>query len=253
MANNLFDIARFLTTTLSGLVFVYGAYWAFSIRKALAVRVYRNQALGIGLIALSFAIFSLEADVISGVFNIVSGPILIGTYIPVLFASAIFTFYWIDSSVKAARRTDPLFRDTLHWSDVRVACWALMIVGLAVFLFVYGLNIYQTIPALSDAWITIPLVTGLSGVIVLPFSVLRSRDKTFRSHLKWFGIFVLFELVLTLSSILVDLLPLALVQMSYLIPTFALLLGEGYALYKSARSLAPLNTIPRIENAPRVS
>lgn len=38
---------------------VYAAYWAFSIRRALALGLYRSQALGIGLVAVGYYLFSV--------------------------------------------------------------------------------------------------------------------------------------------------------------------------------------------------
>jgi hypothetical protein len=64
-----YDLVYVLTYAVPALMFLFAAYWAFSIRSALAVRLYRNQAFGIGLIALCFAIFFVVIGIPNDVYN----------------------------------------------------------------------------------------------------------------------------------------------------------------------------------------
>ncbi|HZW54889.1 MAG TPA: hypothetical protein VFF30_01220 [Nitrososphaerales archaeon] len=100
-------------------IYVYAAYWAFSARQALAVRLYRNQSLGIGLIVLAF-----WASLGSG-FTPGSAPLQLRVaLIQVSFILAVIVlFYWIDASLLASRRSDPLLRDTFRWSNLRIPFW----------------------------------------------------------------------------------------------------------------------------------
>src|SRR5256712_4362486 len=98
-------------------LFSYAAYWAFTIRRFLIHRLYRRQAswvagMGIYFVALSsfltFAIFySLNTIYVN-----VLGGLLIGSGFVVIFA-------WMDSTIRVARLSDPLSRDTLRWSKLR--------------------------------------------------------------------------------------------------------------------------------------
>lgn len=87
---------------------------------ALSVGEYRKQALGVRLIALAWMLLLLNYGVqaVTGSWALLS----LG------FGLVLMTlFYWIDSSVLAARRTDPLVWDTLWWARVRCVLWALTI------------------------------------------------------------------------------------------------------------------------------
>jgi hypothetical protein len=46
-------IANLALTFILLLIFLYPAYWAFSIPRVLAIRMYRMQAFGMGLICLA--------------------------------------------------------------------------------------------------------------------------------------------------------------------------------------------------------
>src|SRR5208282_2621530 len=88
-------------------IYSYAAYWAFSIRHALAVRLYRRQAFGIGFIILAIW-FTMGAFVLVPSTNLKLYTALTDPSFYFLF---IVLFYWIDASVLATRRSDPLLRD----------------------------------------------------------------------------------------------------------------------------------------------
>src|SRR6266436_571946 len=95
-------------------LFSYAAYWAFIIRKALVTGLYRRQALWAGTMGLYFVALStfltiaLSFNLTTLLVNILGGLLISSGFI-VLFA-------WIDSTVRVARRSDPLLRDTFRWS-----------------------------------------------------------------------------------------------------------------------------------------
>src|SRR5437879_486631 len=97
--------------------FSYATYWSFTIRRWLVHRIYRRQAtwvgrLGVYFVALSsFLTLALSTGVSSLYVNVVGG-LLIGSGFIVIFA-------WMDSTIRVARLSDPLFRDTLRWSKLR--------------------------------------------------------------------------------------------------------------------------------------
>jgi hypothetical protein len=219
----------------------YSAYWAFNIRRALAVRLYRNQALGIGLIALSFVF--LESGIT--VFDYISVPSTLfrSLLVSYFYFPLIMAFYWIDTSILAARRSDPLLRDTLNWRRLRIPLW-----GLNIFFTLLSLSviIYFRI-AMVSVLLSPPLtlvliaftpayITGISGLVYLPITARRSKDPTLRKHLQWFGAFTAFVLL----SVLLSLLPSDVLQsIAFNASRFVV----AYSLYRSARSLVTLNSL----------
>jgi len=238
------DIGILATLAIS----VYAAYWAFSIRRAMAIGVYRRQALGIGLVSLVFPLgFYLGTEGILPI-NLGEAFFLEG------YASFATLLYWIDASALAARRTDPLLRDTLHWTKVRIWIWALNLGVIFAYLLVVlyanaaGIASNNVVPtwALATVAVTIFLTIFIDGAfppilgaILLTIAARRSGDMALRANLRWFGLFGLFAFVATIASIF-----------SYPehhsgigLLTYAGLLVGGYFLYRSARSLAPLNRL----------
>lgn len=236
------------------LVSAYAAYWAFSIRHALAVGAYRRQALGIGLVALIFPLG----------FFIGTEPTPIGDFglfwfLP-LYAAFVTLLYWIDASALAARRSDPLLRDTLRWTKVRYLFWAL---NVAVIVLYISVSLYYQISGFNPSILSSPPLSSLLGVVtaivitveafvppilgalLLPVAASRSGDRALRGHLRWFGLFGLFAFMATYIS-----------AMSYpehhsgigLLTYLGLLVGGSF-LYRSARSLAPLNRFPLDERS----
>src|SRR3989442_4992398 len=115
----MFDSVSIVFVTLWVLVvglFSYAAYWAFIIRKALVTGLYRKQALWAGTMGLYFVSLStflsiaLSFNLTTLLVNILGGLLISSGFI-VLFA-------WIDSTVRVARRSDPLLRCTLRWSKL---------------------------------------------------------------------------------------------------------------------------------------
>jgi hypothetical protein len=205
-------------------VYIYPLYWALDIRRALAVHLYRNQALGIGLVSISF--MAAEIDPTGTAYGI----------------AVIVAFYWIDASVIAGRRTDPLLRDTLHWSRLRYGLWALLVISyVPEFVnIVLTRNPYYTpsnsvFGALAVAGF---LVAPVSGIVVLPLVAKRSRDPAFRRHVAWFGLSV----AMPFAGIIIGS-----VHDFYALQYFVSFALQGFFMYKSARSLVPLNKISLIE------
>lgn len=235
------------------LIFGYAAYWAFAIRRSLAIRVYRNQALGVGLIALGPLLFSLELLVTGGSPAGPGTPLLDAGYIATGFGLTLLVFYWIDASVLAARRGDPLLRDSFHWKRLRILLWIVNVAGVVasvvgVFSTGFG-SIGFPLSTFSGAlvtnlWLLPTLATAISGIIVLPTSAFRSGDAVLRTHLKWFALFSGAQLILIMASALGIILITSISEASAgSLLEFATSLVGGYCLYRSARSLVPLNRL----------
>lgn len=219
-------------------VFSYSAYWAFIIMRALQQGLYKKQALWVGgmaiyFVALStFLTFALTFNVNFLPINILGGLLISSGFIVI--------FLWIDSTIRVARRSDPLSRDALRWSKLRYL-WAFITTGGAI-----GALATSITTGFSTA---APFGGALFfGAIALIISARRSGDPTLRRHLKWtaFCIFMLWlgsQAEQPLSRAFADN---NLVQAV----TFALVAMGAYGLYRSARSLVPMGHIPRIDSLP---
>jgi len=247
------DFETIIAAAIVLLAYAYAAFWALNIRRNLKIGLYRHQALSIGLVAICAAWFT----------SLVDG----GTnYLPVaLFEEPIssigfFSFlaclvpilYWTDSSLLAARDSDPLQRDVLGWGRIRVALWgavAVSLVGGGAYT-VYELVFLAQQTAASNTYlvdvpfilnffaIVIPLaVPPASALIFLPVAVRRTRDLTLRRHLKWFGLGAGF---LGLGA-LVDLYltPLGIAS-PIPIASLVFFVTSAYSFYRSARATVPI-------------
>lgn len=210
---------------VAGFLELYATFWALSIRRRLPVRLYRNQAFGIGVVAASFALLDLDQFT-----PVVTGAGAVGSeFTPILSLVFLVLFYWIDASILAARRTDPLLRDTLHWRQLRFVFWAILAVSIVVsnlvqILILGGLGLF---------------VVPLSGAVFLPVAASRSGDASLRRQLKWLGVFVLLLLVIiTLAgaSGVGE-------NVYFIIAMLGGIYTADYCLYKSAKSLVPLNKL----------
>lgn len=223
-------------------MFVYAAYWALSIRRTLAVRLHRNQALGTALVAVSFALLAISAGISSTVSESSDGGLVTQVVAYGLVITSIM--YFVDSSVLAARRLDPLFRDVFGWTRLRFVLWPLL-AGLTAATVAVGAVVPNPPLPLALFGITPALLPAVSGILALSVSRARSADLTFKRHLTWFalfgGIFLVFVIILgvvpsfdinsTLSSA---------ETVEYFLP-FPPAFAAGYFLYRAAKSLVPLN------------
>lgn len=227
----------FLVATLP--IYAYAAYWAFGVRNSLAVPMYRRQALSVGLLTLTIWLTSYAFIILEDSPNLqFAYPFLFITFAIVLLAY----FYFTDITMKTSRRSDPLLRDTLYWSKLRIPLWIIVgftmgsIIGLAAFTvitsntallndFVSGDFQNPVINFINNYLTFVPFV----GVIVLPVVAYRAKwDRALRRHFFWLALATAFLLI----EIDVD--P----------PGFIILfLALGYFLYRSVRSLAPVSKI----------
>jgi hypothetical protein len=221
---------------LTTLMWGYSVYWALDLRRLLSAQLYRNQALALGLVAVAWAGFEL-ATVGSVTYypgNSVIGDISLLTLVIVL----VVTFYFTDSSVLAARKSDPLYRDTFRWRRLRLVVWPVIVISLLALLVLAAVSLsFLFSTGLFTILVFVPFFgTFGSALVLLPVSGRRSRDKTLRKNLQWFGLFGASILVTFVIGILTN----GVVSQA----TFYLLFAVGsYCIYRSTKSLAPLNRL----------
>jgi hypothetical protein len=87
--------------------FIYGAYWAFAIRRALVGRIYRTQALWLGALFIAALIAS------DGVLLPLSSNLLVAGVVRFLVYGpwpVLVVFAFLDSTMPVLRRSDPFLR-----------------------------------------------------------------------------------------------------------------------------------------------
>jgi hypothetical protein len=232
-------------------VYGYAAFWGFNIRKGLMVKLYRNQALGIGLVGVGLAYFTFAFD---GLVNFANfGNVGNGIAFALVFFAPLPLFYWTDQSLRAARQSDPLERDQFHWRRAGKILWIVIWIAL-VYNLLWDIYSYYVpsaqyyVPSLENSTGLLSLGTTIaafasfgiplaSSAILLPFAWRRSYDLTFRRHLKWFAL-----AAISLGFSFVWLLLFSPLSSDFLLVQYALLLLSGYFLYHSARAVIPLYT-----------
>lgn len=234
-----------ITQTVSVALFLYTAYWAFAIRRVLAVPLFRRQALWVGIVGTYFAAAFSYAG-IGGVYNTTNAVTnFIGSLL--FFLGFIIVFAWVDVTVRIARKTDPLRRDTFRWRRVRTVVWAmLVIVPSSVFLLSLPLLASNQSPSgilLLPALVTIVAIMLTTGPALL-LSGSRSKDSTLRRHLKWFGLFVLSLFTAVVGGFSLYLIHAQVIPIVGFIVGYTPFILAAYCLYRGARSLIPIGHLP---------
>jgi hypothetical protein len=248
--NGLPNVASYLL--LSVPVYSYAAYWSVSIRNALAAPLYRRQSLGIGLVTIAIWGVVLSFVLLP---NGTSSPATYFLNFSAFDLLFIVLFYWIDASVRTSRRSDPLVRDTLYWSKIRIPLWIAIIVTTLIPLLILGYvgvtSNTTVLNQLNEGTFGGPVVTfalnvvtnfsviiPICGIIYLPLIAARSKwNRNLRNHFLWFapasvGVLLIFFGPSSGSTSLAG----------NLISGFLLVL-VGYSLYRSAKALVPLNRV----------
>jgi hypothetical protein len=238
------------------LMFAYAAFWGFNLRTKLTIKLYRTQALGIGLVSIGIGYFAYFFGFPSNISPLPSSGALGNLTFVSIFYAILPLFYWTDVSLLTLRESDPLERDQFQWSRVRIVLWLLIIATLIINTV---LTIYISLPGNQNAQLQGPfilqaftVVTPLAvpltaAAILLPLAARRSRDFTMRRHLKWFALSAVFLASAFVVSVLVfaflgtDTFPNPFLASGIQILFF---FAAGYSLYRSARAIVPLYRFP---------
>jgi len=246
-------VAVFIEDIVAGVILALGAYWAFTIRRVLKSKSSRSEALWLG-VACIFLIPLLPTPTSTDpVIQLIIGVFFVAALPLVLLA-------WIDGTIRTARRSDPLFRDTIGWSKVRFVVWGVTIVLIAAY---FVLVIIETLTGTVVATVVGVLIAApyfpvvLAGSPALLLSARRTGSAIRRTNLKWFGLFALFLLASVVTNFIMA--P-SFAGQSFPSGLFYFLAFKGiyaigynvfqilfivatYCLYRNARSLAQLNRV----------
>jgi hypothetical protein len=235
MSGSLGPALLILTEVVDSAAIIYAAYWGFAIRRALVGRIYRNQALWLGVLSiLLFLTVFVPAPTTSDAVIIVLSDLPI-----VAFTLAFFAF--VDSTVPVARRSDPRLRNILHWDKIRFVAWGVLV--LVEMLGVYSDIMTENTGSNDVVGLFVLAVIGAPPMFI---AASRSMDRSLRGSLKWLGLTLLFFLGILLVAVGESAADFSDSTYSS-VPYGVVLLFIAYALYKSTRSLAPINRLPAIE------
>jgi hypothetical protein len=227
------DIISIATYVVGFIFYGFVAYSAVAIGRALSDRVYRRQAIGLASVTMLLILLDVFSTIYPPGSNDSQLFFVLG--FSLFYAVFIGTYYWIDASIRAARVTDPLNRDTWHWSKLRLAFWGYDI-GAFFFFLIAGLLFgvaFSNGPPIFVVFLLGPLfIMVFSGVVALPVAAHRSKDRILKKNLDWFGVYV----IVVLSF---EFLWSSFVNATNLEALIVEVVG-GYFLYRSAKSLAPL-------------
>jgi hypothetical protein len=266
MPDNLGPALADLSYIAVAAVFIYGAYWAFVIRRALVGRIYRAQALWLGALFIAGLVASDGVLLPSGSNLFLTAFVRFIAFGP---WPILVVFAFLDSTIPLLRRSDPLLRSVLHWKKLRIGIWAVLAFSMvfAVYVSMYlpaCFSIANTPACISSAmsnsgwlgailgfwggyyWVDASLVL-IPGVTALLIGGRRSSDTVLRQSMKWLGLGLLCVPGLVLVSLVEAILGVSYYDMIYsygIVPWNVVAILLGYALYRSARSLAPLNRLP---------
>lgn len=231
---------------------LYAAYLSFSVWRGLSVPAYRSRAIWTGMLAI---ILGLGLTASGNVSLFTPRPfyllVVIAVY-GILYPFAIFVFYfWVDRTLSTIVRLDYLRRDLLGWRRFRYVYW----VFAAGAFVTYFLFLAAATPASSDTLVLLVIQVVSSSVYFVPFGyaslalivgVRRTKDTTFRLHLKWFGFAIASLLIIVIVN---NFTPDPFIGSLPYVPV-------SYSFYKMARSLVPAqrlkleDKVVRAETAP---
>lgn len=217
-------------------LYLYGALWSSRIREALTSPLFKDRAKWIEIIAIFFAILVSSNLLIR--FLAATNFYLGFLEFCIINAAGIVTFAWVDTTVRFARRSDPLNRNTLKWKQLRLFIWFFTFVeaaGSLASVAIFQINFFNSSSS-GGAFITGSFGWVFFGFIALALGYRRTKDVTLKEHLKWFGLFllVLFIVDTILSAQLLE----------FRIAQEILLGVDAYFLYRCVKSLAPYSRAP---------
>jgi hypothetical protein len=253
---------------------IYAAYWAFAIRRRLVGRIYRNHALWLGVLCVLGLVSTISNSPLTP--NVSPSSNLAIDVIVAFFYYApwleVVLFGFINSTIPVLRRSDPLLRNILHWAKLRIALWSVLAftTAVAICMSIYVPScawaadppacIRSVVSAWGELgnvlgflshWFYLPAIAVSLAAVALLIGARRSRDMVLRQSVKWLGVAVCLIPVFFLLLVLeVESLSLSSYELYYsygAVPLNGGIVLIGYALYRSARSLAPLNRLPPIE------
>ena len=227
-----FSVPVMGVTALFDVLALYAAYLSVSVRRGLVVPVYRGRALWLAAICVLGAAMLTDFGVSSVLTpNYGSSSALREfLYLPPLAAILV----WIDRTVNTVIRLDYLRRDVLFWGRLRYAYGSIAVAGILV----YYSRYFYPVPDAMTVGFALIFSQLIYGMLTLVRGAAVTKDMTFKSHIKWFGLFLFAFIVAGFIYVL------TVPETVYLVPNLLAFAASAYCLFRMAKSLVPSGKIP---------
>jgi len=214
------------TVVLTGITDVfslYSAYLSLSVRRGLAVPVYKSRALWMALLGVSAAIvFTYDGLAVvfptSSLASVETREILFAIPLGVILVL-------IDRTVNTVIKLDYLRRDVLHWKKLRFVFGAVVV----LFYILYYSRYVYFLPDAQGFALAMYFPALAYGALAIAKGTTLTRDLTFRSHVRWFA----YLLLMFIAANVLYFLPIPL-AVDYFFFTLA-----AFCVYKMSRFLVP--------------
>ncbi len=214
-------------------LFSYAGYLGLRARAVLLDRLYKARASWISSVAVLFVLL-ISANLVIGTFASGNWYLSLLLFL-VEYSAAIVTFAWVDATIRVAKRSDPLQRDTLHWRTLRKIIWVVVVLSIAgglASVVAFETNFFSSPGGPEGALLYGPF-GNVFAIIALVIARRRSKDVTLRRHMKWFSLFIIVTLLSTQSAL--SRLP------DFRLISAGFLVAAGFFLFMAAKSLVPVN------------
>jgi hypothetical protein len=224
MSSDILPVLQGIAEIVAVVIFLFAAFRAVTIGRALVNRVHQNRAY----VTAIFAIIAVAGQLVPSSWVVV---------IPIYNFFFAIIFVLVDTTILVSLDTDFFHRNTLRWRQVRLVAY-LIIVAIEIGAFVtnYLPNFLYTLVGEIYLAAVIALGTFVSvySTLTAIVSARRSSDIPLRRFMEYTGILLLLYLVNTLIYVLV----------TEAIAPF-LLIVFGYVTYQMAMSLSPVGKIQK--------
>ena len=235
------EILLLLIGTATLLALAYSSFWAFSIRKALYQKTYRQRALWTGI----FATYSAIEIALIIYFPYITGSLAINIAFLILGSALLLILTaWISSTIKVVISLDPFHKNRLKWLQTKKLVWLIsaiiVAINIAPALHLLGyINFAPNFTFLNTLQITlfVALFLYLISVAIAYHSVI--QDKLMKAYLESF----LYLLVILMLNIVLSPVSSALgLFIGQFELTDSLLILSALFLYRMSKSLLPVIT-----------
>ena len=235
------EILLLLIGTATVLALAYSSFWAFSIRKALYERTYRQRALWTG----AFATYSALEIALIVYFPYILGSLTIDILWLILGSALLLILtVWASSNVKVVISLDPFHKNRLKWLQTKKIVWLIsvliVVMNVPSALYLLGYIDYTPIFGFLNT-LQLTFFVGLLIYMILVALAYQSviHDKLMKAYLESF----LYLLIILMLNVVLS--PVSSALGLFLGPfalTDSLLILSAFFLYRMSKSLIPVIT-----------
>jgi|GEM_PF-2903465 len=237
--NTAYDTLYYSLSAISVLVLAYTMFLGLKKRHGLPDATSLNQAVGIALAALGFAV-----SILAGVFldtlmkrAIITDLLYQQLHFPIFYIGVALVLFGIDSSLLTAQKSIQSQSKKPGVKQLRILQWGVFIVTIAIAVFyLLTLSVNPSQHVAQQPVFFLPVIFVISiGIVELPILAIMSRNSSLRKHLAWFSLsmFLIFVGALREATII----PSSGEPWIDLLAAFGPFTAASFCLYMSTRSL----------------